>query len=95
MEILLAMTHGGICLYGSYFNIVTHNNLIDNEENMHVYYWARWPLFWTNRLSRNYWDNWIGMIPKPIIAFFYPLYPIIQFDWMPLIKPYNERQLHL
>jgi len=79
----------GVCLYGSYFNRVSHNNLIGNEENMHIYYWGRWPLFWTNRLTGNYWDNWIGFIPKPIIAFFYPLYPLIQFDWLPLPRPYR------
>ncbi|MCD6410943.1 MAG: hypothetical protein J7L20_00740, partial [Thermoplasmata archaeon] len=39
----------GICLYGSYFNVVVNNNLMKNEENAHVYYWGNWPLFWTNR----------------------------------------------
>ena len=79
----------GICLYGSYFNVVVNNNLMKNEENAHIYYWGKWPLFWTNRFLRNYWDNWRIPIPKPIVAFFYPLYPLIQFDWMPRMMPYG------
>ncbi len=79
----------GICLYGSYFNIIINNNLMKNEENVHVYYWKNWILFWTNRFIRNYWDNWHLPIPKPIIAFFYPLYPLIQFDFLPRLFPYR------
>jgi len=83
----------GICLYGSYFNRIINNNLMKNEENAHVYYWGNWPLFWTNRFLRNYWDNWCLPIPKPIIAFFYPIYPLIQFDWMPRLFPYGDNNL--
>ena len=79
----------GICLYGSYFNIVINNNLMKNEENAHIYYWSDVYLFWTNRFIRNYWDNWRIPIPKPIVAFFYPIYPLIQFDWMPRLFPYR------
>jgi len=79
----------GICLYGSYFNRIINNNLMKNEENAHVYYWGNWPLFWTNRFLRNYWDNWRIPIPKPIVAFFYPIYPLIQFDWIPRVMPYE------
>jgi len=82
----------GICLYGSYFNRVINNNLMENEENAHVYYWGNWPLFWTNRFIRNYWDNWRVPIPKPIVAFFYPIYPLIQFDWMPRVMPYGSER---
>jgi len=85
----------GISLYGCHFTIVTRNNLIDNvtdfpdKENMHIYYWSDFYLFYTNLLSGNYWDNWIGIFPKPILASFYPVYPLIQFDWYPLAKPYE------
>jgi len=84
----------GISLYGCHFTIVTRNNLIDNinfpyKENMHIYYWSDFYLFFTNVLSGNYWDNWIGILPKPILASFYPVYPLIQFDWHPLAKPYE------
>ena len=81
----------GICLYGSYFNRVINNNLMENEENAHVYYWGNWPLFWTNKFIRNYWDNWRIPIPKPIISFFYPIYPLIQFDWMPRLFPWGQK----
>jgi len=85
----------GISLYGCHFTIVTRNNLIDNitdfpyKENMHIYYWGDFYLFFTNVLSGNYWDNWIGIFPKPILASFYPVYPLIQFDWHPLTEPYE------
>jgi len=85
----------GVSLYGCHFTIVTRNNLIDNvtefltKENMHIYYWSDFYLFFTNVLSGNYWDNWIGIFPKPILASFYPVYPLIQFDWHPLTKPYE------
>ena len=85
----------GISLYGCHFTTVTRNNLIDNvtdflfKENMHIYYWSDFYFFFTNRLSGNYWDNWIGILPKPIIAFFYPIYPLIQFDWCPRLLPYR------
>jgi len=81
----------GVCLYGSYFNTIVSNNLIKNEENAHVYYWKNWPLFWTNRFMRNYWDNWRIPLPKPILASFYPIYPLIQFDFLPRIFPYQMK----
>lgn len=46
--------------------------------------------------NRNYWEKWKFPFPKPIIGFviIYPYapayFPWLNFDYMPLIKPYNK-----
>ena len=94
----------GIYLYRSYNNDVIGNNILHNrvgvtffvgEDNffknnnfifnrLHVFF----SYAYNNRWIRNYWNNWHLPFPKPIIGEAY-LIPLIQFDWLPRMLPYE------
>jgi len=79
----------GIDRYMTEFTFIMKNNLINNSCN--AYFFGRWIV---NKWSRNYWDDWHGLIHYTINGEDYSLDPdyhvsVKQFDWFPARKPYN------
>ena len=92
------ITHNTKCgiyldLFGSSkINFITENNLIENGIN--AYFWVRILSF--NIWYKNYWSDWLLPIPRPIfgkviipLGFFGLQFPWINFDWRPVITPYD------
>jgi parallel beta-helix repeat protein len=73
-----------------YSNKCNYNNFIDNT--LHIIVFSPFPSLRKNNFDSNYWDNWPGIIPKPILGARRPyqrMLTIVAFDWCPLIYPYN------
>ena len=77
----------GILLWSSNKNIILENNFKSNKCQA-VFYNA-----FLNHWFRNYWDDWPGIIPRPIKGWFFltfvRYYPWINFDWHPAREPYD------
>ena len=74
-----------------YSNKCNYNNFIDSKF-MHIIVVSPFPSLRKNNFDSNYWDNWPGVIPKPILGTRRPyqrMLTIVAFDWCPLIYPYN------
>jgi parallel beta-helix repeat protein len=71
----------------NFFNSVKRNNFINND--LHAQFIYGIPLLqrFTNIWFGNYWDK-PRLLPYPILGVLV-LLPIIQFDWRPVLKPYN------
>jgi parallel beta-helix repeat protein len=93
--------YGTKTIYADY-NLIKHNNFLNNT--IHAYFEAgrQYKIFaftCFNFWAGNYWDDWLGPIPKPIFGTFeYPdpdrpwhhkKIPWVNFDWCPQIKPYD------
>ena len=93
------ITHNSKCgisldFFGSSkINFITKNNLIENginaEFRVHILSFNIW--------YKNYWSDWLLPIPKPIFGrlriylgpFFWLEFPWINFDWRPVMTPYD------
>jgi len=62
---------------------ITKNNFIGNE--IHAGFIDSYFVLWYS----NYWDNWCISLPKPIFGRIFWFIPWIQFDWHPLMQPYE------
>ena len=76
-----------------YSNKCNYNNFIDSK-SMHIVVFSPFSYLRKNNFDSNYWDNWPGIIPKPIFGkrrgeFIVHILGIVTFDWCPLIYPYN------
>ena len=79
----------GVFLGLSHDNKFLENNFIGNLEDVYFYN------SFLNTWFRNYWSNWIGLLPKPLKGCIYTDFdinlhiPVINFDWHPARKPYD------
>lgn len=81
----------GISLLSSTGNNINYNNFM-NSEFFHASFQEGIYLCFNN-WNRNYWDNWRLPIPKPILGGIWvyggvPI-PLLNFDWLPLLIPYE------
>jgi len=79
-----------IWIADSFANMIAENNFIEHPVT------ASFENAW-NIWFHNYWDDWRAPIPKPIYGYiegFYgtPLFPLINFDWNPALKPFGGRK---
>jgi len=80
----------GVVILYAFFNLIKKNNFIGN--NLHATFYNSF----FNRWSRNYWDDWWGLLPRPIIGKIIvatmicniTIAPLLAFDWLPTIKPW-------
>lgn len=70
-------------------NKINYNNFIKNNIHAEIYFLDKAMLF--NNWNRNYWDNWLKFIPKPIPSYetFFGTRFIswLNIDWFPLPAP--------
>jgi parallel beta-helix repeat protein len=87
----------GMYVYGIMNNIIK-NNFISNQRRWYQVTFTYDKKPQKNNWFSNYWDNWIGLIPKPILGDIQVnrpkphgdlFIPWINFDWHPARKPYN------
>ena len=66
-------------------NDIIGNNFISNEKHVDL------SNSFSNIWLGNYWDNWPGLIPKPIFGRIgiFGFIPWLNFDWFPAKKPYD------
>jgi parallel beta-helix repeat protein len=83
----------GIDLLGSMNVSIKNNNFVDNWQN--IFYvtelgWVR-KMFKSVKFERNYYDDWIGIGPKPIwgVIWLIPIALVLNIDWHPVRKPYD------
>ena len=79
-----------IWIADSFANMVVENNFIQHPVT------ASFENAW-NVWFHNYWDGWRAPIPKPIYGYIEgfngtPLFPLINFDWHPALKPCGGRK---
>jgi len=79
----------GISLGGCHGNSILRNNFIGNFGG-HASFSESLCNFW----FRNYWDDWPGIIPRPIkgdiyLGFINEYVPWYTFDWYPALKPHD------
>ena len=77
----------GIEVGESFGNSIKENNFV-NSESIHAHTVNSYLNFWFH----NYWDNWPGLIPKPIlseIVIVTRFYYWVQFDWHPACEPFD------
>jgi parallel beta-helix repeat protein len=77
--------HGINVSFLSHFNLIHHNNFIDNCIN------AGFSFSYVNSWQYNYWDDWIGFGPRLIFGFLGPFrnIPWIDIDRRPAKEPYD------
>ena len=80
----------GIRIDNSLFVKICYVNFLNNS--LHAFISDAYLCLWI----ANYWDNWKVPLPKPIIGSCWLTYPFIgypipwiQFDWHPLMQPYE------
>ncbi len=85
MENNFSYNDKGISVVNSLLTFVIHNNIMNNSQSAlisdtHICIWYE-----------NYWSDWNLPLPKPIIGEIGIILPIpwIQFDWHPLMQPYE------
>lgn len=74
----------GVYLYYSNCNFIWRNNFIDNDAFFENSFFNLW--------LRNFWYNWIGIIPKVIqgrIKIRYDYYSWYAVDWFPKVMPWK------
>jgi nitrous oxidase accessory protein len=74
----------GLSLYQTQFNVIKDNNFLHNSYSA-SFGEALWVI--TNRWIHNYWDR-PRLLPYPIQGSNF-IFPWVQFDWRPALKPYN------
>jgi len=79
-----------IWIADSFANMIAENNFIEHPVT------ASFENAW-NVWLHNYWDGWRSPIPKPIYGYIEgfggtPLFPLINFDWHPALKPFGGRK---
>ncbi|MCD6222556.1 MAG: right-handed parallel beta-helix repeat-containing protein, partial [Thermoplasmata archaeon] len=79
-----------IWIADSFANMIVENNFIEHPVT------ASFENGW-NVWLHNYWDGWRSPIPKPIYGYIEgfggtPLFPLINFDWHPALKPFGGRK---
>ena len=79
----------GVNLGGGHGNSILRNNFIGNFGG-HASFSESLCNFW----FRNYWDDWSGIIPRPIrgniyLGFINEYVPWFNFDWHPAREPYD------
>ena len=91
--------HRGVeIIYNSNFNVIKYNNFIKNDIQAIFKYTPEIPHLrpFSNHWNRNYWDNWPGLIPKPVFGLIeveaHPrkAFPWFNFDWHPAEEPYER-----
>ncbi|HEC77399.1 MAG TPA: hypothetical protein ENI33_09140 [Thermoplasmatales archaeon] len=75
----------GIILNSSNNNVISHNNFITNRKHAFFMKWNVKPSH--NLWDRNYWDDWLMSIPRPIFGRMKEV-PWINFDWHPASEPH-------
>lgn len=78
----------GIILSISYGNRIHSNNFINNTEDVSFEYGLSWALL-GNRFIKNYWDSYLGIGPKVIVGFYFPVMLIIIMFLLFGRYPYN------
>lgn len=77
-----------ISLSGSCKNIIIYNNFMNKDNN--AFFINSFFTFW----CRNYWGDWLGLVPRPIVGIigseiFLIAIPWVNFDWYPAREPYE------
>jgi parallel beta-helix repeat protein len=83
----------GIDVMGAMNVSIKNNNFVNNWQN--IFYvtelgWVR-KMFKSVQFEGNYYDDWIGIGPKPIwgVIWLIPIALILNIDWHPVRKPYD------
>lgn len=93
-ENTLFNNYRGVRLDLVFFNVIQKNNFMDNNKSVSLI------ISFFNRWTQNYWDDWRGRGPYPIVGLIsYPWDPwndkegisYLNFDWRPAKEPYKQR----